>query len=149
MSQRQLHGARNRARPRRYTVRNGRRREEGLVSARPCGMEARDTVLDRAKANLRKAAEAWVSVRPNAKPYSQSRPGSTGGGVVRNSAHLTRGDLMASVADAAVGGTDFETTHRCASREVGSSHIRLRSRVTPVEPRRRRSHELETSTAAL
>ena len=59
-------------------------------------MEAGDTALDRAQANLRKAAEVWASVRLNAKPDTQSRPGSSGGGVVRNFAHLTRGDLLAS-----------------------------------------------------
>ena len=60
-------------------------------------MEARDKMLDRAKANLRKAAEVRVSVHPNAKPNTQSWPGSTGGGVAGNFARLTRGDLQVSV----------------------------------------------------
>ena len=59
-------------------------------------MEAGDKSLDRAKANLRKAAEAWVSVPVDAKPDTQPWAGCSGGGVARNPAHLTRGDLLAS-----------------------------------------------------
>ncbi len=59
-------------------------------------MEAGDATLDRAKANLRKAVEAWVSVSADAKPDAQSWLDGSGGGVARNLAHLTRGDLLGS-----------------------------------------------------
>ena len=59
-------------------------------------MEAGDESLDRAKANLRKAVETWVSVPANAKPNTQPWSGCSGGGVARNPVHLTRGGLLGS-----------------------------------------------------
>ena len=66
------------------------------VSARSCGMEARDEPQHRAKAKLRKAFGVWASVRPNVTPNIQSRPRGTGDGGGGTLCILTQGDLHRS-----------------------------------------------------
>ena len=72
------------------------RRSTRIGSARSCEMEALGVTLHRVRSNLLKASKVWVSERRIAKPNTRSRPGCSGGGVARNFAHLTRGDLLRS-----------------------------------------------------
>ena len=76
-------------------------------------MEARDKMLDRAKANLRKAAEVRVSVHPNAKPNTQSWPGKyVESGVEQETLRALLGEISRSPWSwTAVGGEDLKTTH--------------------------------------
>jgi hypothetical protein len=125
MSRRQLHeperGA-GRGRARRRVWRTPVLIRDGMDAsppARSCGMEALDAPQHRAKAKLRKAFDAWVSVPSNATPSIQSRHRGTGdGGGVKLSV-LTRGDLHRSAR--AVGGKEATTTRRCRSEK--SDHL--------------------------
>ena len=81
-----------------------------LASVRSCGMEALDAAQHRAKAKLRKAIEVWVSVPPNATPYIQSRPRSSGDGGGVTLCVLTRGEFHGPAQ--AVGGKEATTTPR-------------------------------------
>jgi hypothetical protein len=100
VSRRQLHEAERGAvtrRDRRLAVLI-REAAPGRASVRSCEMEARDEPQHRAKAKLRKAVDAWVSVRVNVTPDIQSRhrgSGDGGGGTLRA---LTQGDLFSSAA---------------------------------------------------
>ena len=91
MNRRQLRDVRNRQPGGRE---RGRTAQVGSVRSRE--MEADSAALDRAQAKLRKAVETRVSVPDDAKPDTHPGSGGSGDGVVRNSAHLTRGDLLVS-----------------------------------------------------
>lgn len=101
MSQRQLHEAERGVgsgmcyMPLAARIRDAKTLRSG-VSARSCGMEARDEPQRRAKAKLRKAIETWVSVHLNATPYIQSRSRGSGDGEGGTPDALTRGDLSRS-----------------------------------------------------
>lgn len=68
------------------------------MPARSCGMEALDVPQHRARAKLRKAFDAWVSVRPSETPDIQSRHRGTGDGGGGRLCVLTQGDLHGSAA---------------------------------------------------
>ncbi len=93
MSRRQLHDVRNHERAK-EPCSWGRTGQVG--PARSCGVEAGGIPLHRTKVKLRKAAGAWVSARPSAKPHTQPRPGSSGDGVARSPAYPTQRDLWTS-----------------------------------------------------
>jgi hypothetical protein len=74
-------------------------------------MEALDAPQHRAKAKLRKAVDAWVSVPSNVTPNIQSRHRGTGVGGGGKLCVLTRGEFLRSAR--AVGGEEETTTRRC------------------------------------
>jgi len=77
------------------------------VSARSCGMEARDEPQHRAKAKLRKADVVWVSARPGVTPSFQTRRRGSGDGCGGTHCALTRGELRWSgIAGRRGGGND-------------------------------------------
>lgn len=67
-------------------------------------MEALDEPQHRAKAKLRKALDAWVSVPPNVTPSIQSRHRGIGAGDGGTLCVLTQGDLLGSVRNGRRGG---------------------------------------------
>ena len=80
------------------------------TSVRSGGMEALDEPQHRAKANLRKAVETWVSVPSNVTPEIQSRSRGTGGGGGGTLSVLTQGDLQGSASSGRGGGGNDDPT---------------------------------------
>lgn len=98
MSRRQLHEAERGVMDRRSwrPVTSIREAAPRGASARSCGMEALGEPQHRAKAKLRKAFDAWVSVPWNVTPGIQSRHRGSGDGGGGTLCVLTQGDLQGS-----------------------------------------------------